>query len=372
MNEKKFKIFALNPGSTSTKIAMFENDQPVFISKAVHSAEELAKYKTIADQFPYRKQTILEEVARQGQTLEGVDCFVARCGGVQPCEGGIYGVTDKVVEDCFSGYTVHPAILGGPLADAFAKEFGGKAFFLNPPDTDEFDDIARVTGLHDVYRTSNAHMLNQKETAIRAAAEMGRKYEDCNFVVCHFGGGVSVTAHKKGRAVDSTSIIMGEGPMTPTRAGALPAIPFMDLCYSGKWTRDEMYDRLIKSGGFVDLLGTSEIPDVVAMIEKGDEYAKLVYDAFIYQIGKDIGAMAAVLNFDVDAILLGGGIVHDKNVVAGLTGMCGKIAEIRAYPGEFEMEALAAGALRALTGQEEVKTYTGVRVFQGFDHLKRA
>ena len=189
MSEKKFKIFALNPGSTSTKIAMFENDQPIFISKAVHSAEDLAKYKTIKDQFPYRRQTILEEVERQGQTLEGVDCFVARCGGVQPCEGGIYNVTDKVVEDCFSGYTVHPAILGGPLADAFSKEFGGRALFLNPPDTDEFDDIARVTGLHDVYRASNVHMLNQKETAIRAAAEMGKKYEECNFVVCHIGGG---------------------------------------------------------------------------------------------------------------------------------------------------------------------------------------
>ena len=170
-----YKIFALNPGSTSTKLAMFEDDKPVFITKAIHTADELAKYPKIADQFAYRRDTILAAVAREGATLEGVDCFVARCGGLQPCEGGVYAVTDKVVEDCFSGYTIHPAILGGKLAQSFAEEFGGKALLLNPPDTDEFQDVARVTGLHDVYRTSNVHMLNQKETAIRAAAEMGRK-----------------------------------------------------------------------------------------------------------------------------------------------------------------------------------------------------
>ena len=289
-----------------------------------------------------------------------------------PCEGGIYAVTDKVIEDCFSGYTIHPAILGGKLARSLSEEFGGMAIFLNPPDTDELQDVARVTGFHDIFRTSNVHMLNQKETAIRAAAEMGRRYEDCRFIVCHIGGGVSVTAHRYGRAVDSSSIIMGEGPFTPTRAGAMPLVPFMDLCYSGKWTRDEMYDRMIKSGGFTDLLGTSEVTDVVAMIENGDEYAKLVFDAFIYQIAKNIGAMAAVLEYKVDAILLGGGIVHVRYLVDELERMCGRIAPLRAYPGEFEMEALAAGALRALRGQESVKTYTGVPVFSGFDHLKRS
>jgi len=364
---KTYKIFALNPGSTSTKIALFENDKPLFLSKAVHRSEELAKFPKIADQFQYRRDTILEAVAREGADLTGTDCFVARCGGVYPCEGGIYAVTDLVIRDCFSGYTVHPAILGGKLARSLSEEFGGQAIFLNPPDTDELQDVARVTGFHDVYRTSNVHMLNQKETAIRAAEELGRRYEDCRFVVCHIGGGVSVTAHRCGKAVDSSSIIMGEGPFTPTRAGAMPLVPFMDLCYSGKWTRDEMYDRMIKSGGFADLLGTSELLDVVEMIDRGDEYAKLVLDAFIYQIAKNIGAMAAVLEYDVDAVLLGGGIVHNAYVVS-----CGKIAPFRVYPGEFEMEALAAGALRALTGREPVKTYTGVPVFQGFDHLKRA
>jgi len=367
---KKYKIFALNPGSTSTKLAMFENEEKIFQAKAVHTAEELAKYPKIADQFEYRRDTILEELAKENISLEGTDCFVARCGGVYPCEGGIYDVTPLVIEHCFSGWTVHPAILGGKLAKSFADEYGGRALFLNPPDSDELQDIARVTGFHDIYRTSNVHMLNQKETAIRAAKEMGKKYEECRFVVAHIGGGVSVTAHRYGKAVDSSSIIMGEGPFTPTRAGDLPLVFFMDLCYSGKWTRDEMYDRMMKSGGFVDLLGTSEVTDVIKMIEDGDEYAKIVYDAFIYQIGKYIGAMAAVLHGEVDAILLGGGIVNDRYLVNGLKEMCGSIAPIRCYPGEFEMEALAAGALRALTGEEQVKTYTGKPVFEGFKRGK--
>ncbi len=363
---KKYKIFALNPGSTSTKIAMFENETCIFQAKAEHSAEKLAQFPKIADQFEYRRDTILEEVARQGASLEGTDCFVARCGGVLPCEGGVYWVTDLVIEHCFSGYTVHPAILGGKLADSFRKKYGGIAIILNPPDTDEFQDLARITGFHDIYRTSNVNMLNQKETAIRAAKEMGKKYEECRFVVAHIGGGVSVTAHRYGRVVDSTSIIMGEGPMTPTRAGAMPLVPFMDLCYSGKWTRAEMYDRMIKNGGFVDHLGTSDAREVRKMIEEGDSYAKLVYDAFIYQIGKAIGSMASVLHGQVDAILLGGGIVYDDYVVNSIKEMCSYIASIRCYPGEFEMEALAAGALRALTGQEQIKTYTGKPVFKGF------
>ncbi len=363
---KTFKIFALNPGSTSTKIAMFENEKEIFSSKVAHKAEELDQFAHVADQFAYRRDAIIDLVEKEGYDLHKTDCFVARCGGVLPCAGGTYKVTDKVIEDCFSGYTVHPAILGGKLADEFAKIYGGVALFVNPPDTDEFQDVARVTGLHDVYRTSNVHMLNQKETAIRAAKEMGKKYEDCRFVVAHVGGGVSVTAHRYGRAVDSTSIIMGEGPMAPTRSGALPLVPFMDLCYSGKWTRDEMYDRLIKNGGFVDHLGTSDMFEVDKMIESGNEYARLIMDAFIYQIGKAIGAMAAVLHFQVDAILLGGGIIRDDIVVAGLQKMCGDLAPIRLYPGEFEMEALAAGAYRVLSGQEEAKTYTGVPVFTGF------
>lgn len=365
-----YKIFALNPGSTSTKYALFENDRLLFSGKAVHQAEDLKHFPTVASQFDYRRRVILEAVQNAGISLKGTDCFVSRCSGLYPCKGGIYTITEKLIDICLSGYTVHPAILGGKLAKSLSEEYGGIALALNPPDTDEFQDVARVTGFHDVFRTSNVHMLNQKETAIRAAREIGKKYEDCNFIVCHIGGGVSVTAHRKGKAIDSNSIIMGEGPMTPTRAGGMPLIPFMDLCYSGKYTRDEMYARLNQNGGFVDLLGTAEATEVTAMIEGGNKYAELVYNAFIYQIGKEIGAMAAVLHFQVDAILLGGGIVHDKRVVNGITEMCSAIAPIRTYPGEFEMEALASGALRALRGEEQIQEYDGIPVFNGFDYLK--
>lgn len=362
-----FKIFAINPGSTSTKIAMFEGDKEIFKVTVNHEAAELDKYPELKDQLPYRRDTILKIVAERGQTLEGCDAFVGRGGGLQSCEGGTYNVNDVMLDHARNG-TVgrHPATLGSQLADEFARTYGGRAFIVNPPDVDELEDVARVTGLADVYRESRVHALNQKETAIRCAAEMGGKYTDFNFVVGHIGGGVSISAHKKGRIVDNTDIINGEGPMTPTRAGALPAVQFMDLCFSGKYDRKAMYNRLTKTGGFVDHLGTSDMLEVAQMIRDGNQYAKVVYDSFIYQLSKYIGAMAAALHGKVDAIVLTGGIVNDKNLVAELTDSCGWIAPVKAYPGEFEMEALSNGALRVLRGEESAKTYTGVPVWCGF------
>lgn len=367
---EKFKIFTVNPGSTSTKLAMFENEEMLFQSKVVHSAAELSKFNQVKDQYQYRHDTILNTLEKEKHSLTGVDVFVGRSSGLLPVEGGIYNVTPLLIEHAFSGITKHPAILGCKLVDSFAKEYGGKAYIMNPPDTDEFDDIARVTGLHDIYRGSQFHALNQKETAIRAATQMKKRYEDVNFVIAHIGGGVSVTAHRKGRAVDTSSIIMGDGPFTPTRAGALPAIPFMDMCFSGKYTRDKLYNRLIQDGGFVDLLGTSEMLDVIKMIDEGDEYAKLIYDAFIYQIGKNIGAYAAVLRGKLDAIILTGGITHDKHLVAELTDMIGFLAPIMVFPGELELEALCAGGLRLLRGEETAKDYSGESVFQGFNRKR--
>ena len=366
-----YKIFALNPGSTSTKVALFEDRHCVFKTTIEHSHEDLAQFPSVPDQFSYRLEAIIKAVEDAGQTFENVDCFVGRCGSTKPCEGGIYRVTEKVLGDVAHHPIVHPAMLGGRLTDALANRYGGEKLFLNPPDTDEFQDIARITGFSDVLRTSNVHMLNQKETVIVAAKEMGRRPEDCNFIVAHIGGGVSVTAHQHGRAIDSTNNVAGEGPLTPTRSGAMPLLYFMDLCYSGKYTRDEMYKRLTKTGGFTDLLGTNDIREVKQMIKAGDEYAKVVYDAFIYQIGKAIGSMASVLHGNVDAILLGGGIVYDEDLVKQLKEMCGYIAPIRCYPGEFEMEALAFGALRALTGAEKIKEYTGEPTFKGFDTYQR-
>jgi butyrate kinase len=260
----------------------------------------------------------------------------------------------------------HPATLGSQLAYDFATTYGGKAFVVNPPDVDEFDLVSRVSGLSDVARESRGHPLNQKEVAIRYATSLGKRYEELNLVISHIGGGVSVTAHRKGRMIDSNDVINGDGPMAPTRAGSIPAVAIIKMCYSGKYTEREMYDRITKAGGLVDHLGTSEVREVVERIKNGDTYAKLIYDAMIYQIGKNIGAYATVLKGDVDAILLTGGIANNSYLVERITDMVKYIAPVKVYAGEFEMEALAAGALRVLTGQEQPKIYNGIPVWSGF------
>lgn len=364
---KSYKVFAINPGSTSTKIAMFEGDKEVFSKNVSHDAEKLKEFKEIRDQFDYRKETILKELAEAGQTLEGVDAFSARGGGLVNIEGGVYQVGEKLLEHARVGYTVkHPATLGAQLADAFAKEYGGVAFVVNPPDVDEFTDVARVTGLKGVYRESRIHALNQKEIGIRYAAKLGKKYEDLNLIICHIGGGISVTAHNHGKMVDSNDIANGDGPMAPTRCGQLPVKDVVTMCFSGKYTEKEMREKITKTGGLVDHLGTSDAREVTEMIKNGNQYAKLIYDAMIYEIGKTAGSMAAVLCGKVDGIIFTGGISHDKYVVEKLTEMLSFIAPITVMAGEFEMEALAAGAIRVLSGKEEAKTYTGIPVWNGF------
>ena len=365
---KSYKVFAINPGSTSTKIAMFEGDKEVFSKNVSHDAEKLKEFKEISDQFDYRKETILKELAEAGQTLEGVDAFSARGGGLVNVEGGVYKVGEKLLEHARVGYTVkHPATLGAQLADAFAKEYGGVAFVVNPPDVDEFTDVARVTGLKGIYRESRIHALNQKEIGIRYAAKLGKKYEDLNLIICHIGGGISVTAHNHGKMVDSNDIANGDGPMAPTRCGQLPVKDVVTMCFSGKYTEKEMRENITKTGGLVDHLGTSDAREVTEMIKNGNQYAKLIYDAMIYEIGKTAGSMAAVLCGKVDGIIFTGGISHDKYVVEKLTEMLSFIAPITVMAGEFEMEALAAGAIRVLSGKEEAKTYTGIPVWNGFN-----
>ena len=365
---KNFKIFAINPGSTSTKIAMFEGEKEIFSKNVSHDAEKLKEFKEISDQFEYRKETILKELAAAGISLEGVDAFSARGGGLVNVEGGVYRIGETLLHHARIGYTVkHPATLGAQLADAFAKEYGGQAFVVNPPDVDEFQDVARVTGLKGVYRESRIHALNQKEIGIRYAASKGAKYEDLNLIICHIGGGISVTAHRQGKMVDSNDIANGDGPMAPTRCGQLPVKNVIELCFSGKYTQKDMYNKVTKTGGLVDHLGTSDAREVRAMMEQGNAYAKLIYDAMIYQIGKTAGSMAAVLHGKVDGIVLTGGISHDQYLVDELSEMIGFIAPITVMAGEFEMEALAAGAIRVLSGQEAAKEYTGVPVWKGFD-----
>jgi butyrate kinase len=366
--DKKYRILAVNPGSTSTKIALFEDERELFATNVSHDAARLKEFREISDQFPYRKETILGELAKARVSLEGIDAFVGRGGGLVSLKGGTYIINETLLLHARIGFTVkHPAALGSQLAYEFATMYGGKAFVVNPPDVDEFDLVSRVSGLSDVFRESRGHPLNQKEVAMRYAAEKGKRYEDLNLVISHIGGGISITAHRKGRMVDSNDIINGDGPMAPTRAGSIPAVAIIKMCYSGKYTEREMYDRITKTGGLVDHLGTSEVREVVERIRNGDSHAKLIYDAMIYQIGKNIGAYATVLDGDVDAILLTGGVANDPYLVEKITDRVGYIAPVKVYAGEFEMEAMAAGALRVLTGQEQPKIYNGVPAWSGFE-----
>lgn len=367
MSEQSYKVFTINPGSTSTKVALFEGDRCVFSDNIAHDQGDLAKFPTIADQYEYRKQAVLDSLARHHAVLDGVDAFASRGGGIASIPSGVFAINDKMLSDLFGGeYVMHPANNGARMAREFSERYGGLAIIANGPTTDEFQDVARLTGLKGVYRHCYVHTLNQKEVAIRYAAGLGRRYEDLNLVIAHIGGGVSVTAHRKGRMIDSNDIASGDGPMAPTRSGALPVKDVVDTCFSGRYTEREMDDKILKRGGFVDHLNTSDTLEVKRMIERGDRYAALVYEAFCYQIGKAIGSAAAVLHGEVDQIILTGGIAHDADLTDYLVDMCGWIAPVTVVAGDFEQEALAAAAVRALEGKEPVRTYTGEPVWNGF------
>ena len=357
---REYKVLTVNPGSTSTKIAIYKGTEKLFSENVSHEAAELSKYAGISEQLPYREQTIRALLADSGVRLDDVDAVVGRGGGLLAVEGGVYGVDETLLDHAVRGANgvQHPAQLGPQLARKFADEIGCPAFVVNPPDTDELQPVARMTGIKGVYRNVHLHALNLKETAIQHAAAMGRKYEDCNFVVCHIGGGISVSAHRKGRMIDGNDIVGGEGPMAPTRCGAVPAAELIDYCFSGV-DKKTAKGLCTKTGGFVDLLGTSDAIEVSDRAAKGEKVPYLVWNTMIYQIVKEIGAMAAALHGEVDGILLGGGMVHDRELVEKIREACSFIAPVTAYPGEFEMEAMAAGAVRVLTGAEPLKTYTG-------------
>lgn len=363
---KSYQILTINPGSTSTKVALFSGAEPVFSINVRHDAAKLAQFSTISDQLPYRKETILDALQENGVCLNGLDAVVGRGGGLLPVAGGTYRINDVLLDHAVRGANgiQHPAQLGPQLAMDFAGNYHCPAFVVNPPDTDELQDVARVTGVRGQYRNVHLHALNLKETAIRHAAILGRRYEECCFVVCHIGGGISVSAHRFGQMIDGNDIVGGEGPMAPTRCGALPAAAWLSLCYNKP--REEVEKLCTKTGGLVNHLGTSDAIEVTERIAAGDRYAALIWESMLYQIIKEIGAMAAALHGKVDGILLGGGMVHSRQLVGRIEEACSWIAPVTPYPGEFEMEAMAAGAARVLSGQEEAKIYTGKPVWTGF------
>jgi len=353
-----YRILTINPGSTSTKIAIFDNEKNVFEETLTHSSDEIGKYATIFDQYEFRKNVILETLNEKGINLTKLDAVVGRGGLLKPIEGGTYSVDENMIEDLKVGVLgEHASNLGGMIANEIAGQLNIPSFIVDPVVVDELNDIARISGIPQLDRKSIFHALNQKAVARRAAKDMGKGYEDINVIVAHLGGGVSVGAHKAGRVVEVNNALDGDGPFSPERSGGLPVGQLAKLCFSGEYTHNEIKKLITGKGGLVAYLGTNDGREVVKMIEAGDKNAELVYKAMAYQVSKEIGACAAVLKGKVDAIILTGGIAYDKQFTAWIKEDVEFISQVLIYPGEDEMIALAEGGLRVLRGEEEAKIY---------------
>ncbi len=351
------KILAINPGSTSTKIAVYEDETPLLQCAIRHSVENLAPYPRIIDQFDFRKNLVLDELRTAGIPLE-FDAVIGRGGLLKPIPGGVYEVNEAMLADILHAGRSHVCNLGCLIASELAGLIPGcRAFIADPVVVDELDEVARITGSPLMPRATIWHALNQRAIARRHAAECGSRYEDLNLIVCHLGGGISIGAHRKGRCVDVNNALDGEGPFSPERAGTLPAGQLVELCFSGRMGRDELKKRIAGRAGLAAHLGTTDVAAVVRQIEAGDRRAGLVLDAMIYQIAKSVGAAAVVLYGKVDAILLTGGIAHNAYVVSRLKERVSFLAPVHVYPGEDELQALALNALGALRGDLAVKKY---------------
>lgn len=355
--EKVYRILVINPGSTSTKVGLFENMQPVAEFTARHSGEELAPYPSVMSQLDFRRDVILRKLEEMGVDLASMDIVMGRGGILRPIPSGVYEVDDAIVHDLENALKEHASNLGGLLAREIAGRAGVRAYITDPVVVDELDDVVRITGLPEIRKVSIFHPLNQKAVARRYAASVGRRYEDMNLIVSHLGGGVSIGAHRRGRVVDVNNALDGEGPFSPERTGTLPMASFAELCFSGKYTLAEVKRMIAGKGGFMALLGTNNVGGSIRKAKEGDEWAGQVVEAMSYQIGKSVGAAAAVLRGKVDAIILTGGVAYNPEVTDYIKDMTGFIAPVVVIPGEDELEALASNALRLLTGETRAKVY---------------
>ena len=352
------RLLVINPGSTSTKIGVFEEENLIFEKTLRHSVEELAPYDKIFHQYKFRKDIILKSLEENHNDINSLTGIIGRGGLLKPIEGGTYEVNDTMLEDLRIGVQgEHASNLGGIIAYEIAEEIGVKSYIVDPTVVDELEDVARISGLKEIERRSIFHALNQKAVARRHAKSQNKDYENMNLIVVHLGGGISVGAHKKGRVIEVANALDGEGPFSPERAGSLPVGDLIKLAYSGKYTYEDMKKMIKGNGGMVSYLGTNNGIEVSERIKNGDKEAKLIYYAMAYQVAKEVGACAAVLKGDVEAILLTGGIAHDKQFTAWIEEKVKFIAPVYIYPGEDELSALAEGGLRVLRGEEASKEY---------------
>lgn len=351
------KIFVINPGSTSTKLAIFSDDKEVVSENIQHSIQQLKDFDTIYDQFDFRMKCVNEFIEEHAIDISTLSAVVGRGGLVRPIPCGTYLVNDLMVNDLKEGKEGHHASnLGPALAKAIADIAKIPAYIVDPITVDEMEDVAKITGFPEITRQSRLHTLNHKAVGRKAAAALGSRYEKMNFVICHLGTGISIAAHKQGKIVDMCDA-RGEGPMCGDRAGGINSFLMMEFALSGQLTHDELIKKIYSKSGIVAHLGTKDIREVEKRIQNGDEHAKLILDAMIYQCAKEIGAQSAAISGKVDRVVLTGGMTYSGYITKKLSAMVEFIAPVMVFPGEEEMEALALGALRVLTGEEEAKLY---------------
>ena len=351
------KILVINPGSTSTKIAVYEDESQILARNIRHTVEELSVYPQIMDQFQFRKDLVLKEL-EANEIPFAFDAIIGRGGLVKPIPGGVYEVNEAMKRDTVHAMRTHACNLGGLIADELASLLPGcRAFIADPGVVDELEDVARITGSPLMPRITIWHALNQKAIARRFAKENHTSYENLDLIICHLGGGISIAVHHHGRAIDANNALDGEGPFSPERAGTLPSGQLIDLCFSGKLTKDELKKRISGRAGLTAHLGTTDIPAIIKSIEEGDKNAELILDAMIYNVAKAIGGAATVLYGKVDAILLTGGIAYSDYIISRLKERIAFIAPIHVYPGEGEMESLAYNALGAMKGELPIHIY---------------
>lgn len=354
-----YKIFVINPGSTSTKIAVFEDLHELFTETLRHSSEELLPFKRITDQFEFRKRIILSALDSHGVVLDSITVIVARGGLLKPVKSGVYEVNEAMLEDLKKGSGAHASNLGAIIAADIASSIPNcKAYIADPVVVDELIPVARVTGHPLFERVSIFHALNHKAIGRKYASSLNRSYEDLNLIIAHLGGGVSVGVHRKGEVIEVNNALDGEGPFSPERSGTLPALPLAQLCFSGKYTFSQVSKMIVGEGGMVAHLGTNSFNLIEKMVEEGNEKAILLSDAFAFNVGKAIGACAAVLKGEVDAILLTGGIANNLRLMSQIEEMIKFIAPVKIYPGEDEMFALAENGYLVLTGKAKPMIYS--------------
>ncbi len=352
------KSLIINPGSTSTKIGVFEDETLLFEETLRHSTEEIASYASIVDQKDFRKDIIVNLLKEKNFDLHSLNVIVGRGGMLKPISGGTYPVTDELMADLKTGVQgQHASNLGGILAREIADSIGVPSYIVDPVVVDELMPEARYSGVPELPRVSIFHALNQKAVAKRYAKEIGKPYDSLNLVVVHMGGGVSVGAHKKGQVIDVFNALDGDGAFSPERAGGVPSGSLIKMCFSGEYTQAQVYKKIVGNGGFNAYLGTNDMRNVGKMVDEGNAEAKTIRDAFILQVAKDMGSMACVLEGKVDQIIITGGIAYDNYVVTALKEKAGWIAPVTVYPGEDELLALAQGALRVMNGEEKAMDY---------------